>query len=111
MPSNTPTLDDNVVSDNNRELDSDTYTQHTPNSVNTKTLLVKYGPHIPRSPRFQAVHFSLRDSAFFSRLPALVMSLISFFCHSAPRAGTVTSSTGPAVEPSLRALGVGGGSG
>lgn len=75
----------------------------SPKHTKTITRLVNHFP--PRLPRVQSRHNCFRDSAFFSRFPALVMSCISDFFHSGPRAGTVTISTGPTDDSS--AFGVG----
>lgn len=63
----------------------------------TVNFLVKYFPHIPRSPRFHSFHFCFRRSARSSRLAFLTTVPISDFCHSGPSAGTVTISTGAVV--------------
>lgn len=57
-------------------------------------FLVKYLPHIPRSPRFHSFHFCALRSAASSRFAFLVIPRISSFAHSGPSAGTVTISTG-----------------
>ena len=49
----------------------------------------------PFSSRRKAFHFDVHLSMRCSRFADLVMARSSDFCHSAPSAGTVTSSTGP----------------
>jgi hypothetical protein len=68
----------------------------SPKQVKTITRLVNHFP--PRLPRVQSRHSCFRDSDFFSRFPARVISRISDFFHSGPMAGTVTISTGPAAS-------------
>ena len=71
-----------------------THAQQRKNKNHAVNFLVKYRPHIPRSPRFHSFHFCALRSAASSRFAAFVIPRSSSFFHSGPRAGTVTISTG-----------------
>jgi len=73
--------------------DEETYAAHKPKRKKTKNLRVNHFPQRPLWSRYQAFQKSLLDSDFPSFLPAFVIIRISAFDHSAPIAGTVTSST------------------
>jgi hypothetical protein len=73
-----------------------TYTIIRANATNVNLFLVNQPPHNPFSSRFHPFHLLLINSALFSRFAAFVMFRSSDFCHSGPRVGTVTISTGPA---------------
>ena len=89
--------------DGKREMD--THATMRPKPMKTHTLRVSHlHPSSPRWPRLNSFHCRERLSAFFSLLPALVMSRSSEAFHSGPSAGTVTISTGPTVLRSSSSL-------
>jgi hypothetical protein len=71
-----------------------THMQHRAKMVQTIALRVPHPPQRPTWSRFHALKASLRFSRFSSRLPFFVIAFNSSARHSAPNAGTVTSSTG-----------------
>ena len=80
-----------------------TYAATIPKMMNATVRRVSHLlPHRPYCPRLNAFHFTLNFSDLSSLRARLVMPFISSFPHSAPSAGTVTSSTGPWEDSSSR---------
>lgn len=89
-------LDGEISKRKYEEPKRQTHTTQRPNAPNTALRHVNHpAQHRPVLPLLHSFHFLERTSDLASRRPALVISRISDFFHSAPRAGTVMSSTGP----------------
>lgn len=85
-----------------------THATHNPNKNQAVNFLVKYRPHMPRSPRLHSFHFSACRSRRSSLEIFPVNSLSSDAFHSGPNVGTVTISTCPSCAPSGRLTSLGG---